>query len=279
MANRTSGHGFDHFTQRTSRRTVLKASGVTAAATLLTTLGWRWADIAEAQAIQRPISDFVNAQGTAPPVFTAPEGDNLGWSTPQSAIPITLALVDYAGVWARWLHSRGITLGTATTGTIAERALPDGRAEVSIVLRTTRALTWVIRSNDASLVNTPKSPLVTRLFGYSAEEIATSPGLTPGLADSELRLTLTNTAPGAPLPNLVGVNYNPPTFNILDMKQIMFDANATGPLRAAAGLGPDGTPGRCIVGQTGLVAAALRANFRGALGDAFPREIVELRRL
>ena len=49
--------------------------------------------------------------------------------------------------------------------------------------------------------------------------------------------------------------------------------SATGPLTALAGYGPDGTPGRLIISESGF----LRTTFKGATADAFPAEYVEVR--
>ena len=45
------------------------------------------------------------------------------------------------------------------------------------------------------------------------------------------------------------------------------------PAHGVAGYGPDGTPGRLIISQTGF----FRTTFKGATADAFPAEFVEVR--
>jgi hypothetical protein len=52
-----------------------------------------------------------------------------------------------------------------------------------------------------------------------------------------------------------------------------FRANASGPLTSLAGYGPDGTPGRLFISQTGFN----RTTYGGATADWFPAEFVEVR--
>ena len=81
-------------------------------------------------------------------------------------------------------------------------------------------------------------------------------------------------APGADLPDLVNcfILGNPcPGTELIGLS---FHGTATGPLRESAGLGPEGTPGRVIVSQTGLIG---RGSGQGATADGFPVERVELR--
>jgi hypothetical protein len=96
-------------------------------------------------AVQRPISDFLDAQGTTM-VFNAPVPDQLGWANNpdlSNKPPFQFALFDYAGLANDYLIShRYPSLGTTTDGTITERPLADGRAEVHVILHTTNALAF-----------------------------------------------------------------------------------------------------------------------------------------
>jgi hypothetical protein len=86
-------------------------------------------------------------------------------------------------------------------------------------------------------------------------------------------VTLKNTAPGAPLPDLVNWLVLGNAAPGQELVSFYLDGNATGPLHALAGLGPDGTPGRCIVSEIGVL---FRGPFKGATADGFPGERVEL---
>jgi hypothetical protein len=98
-------------------------------------------------------------------------------------------------------------------------------------------------------------------------------GATPALGDSVLEVKFKNTALGAPLPDLVN------GFGVgRELEFLAFRGTATGPLHPLAGLGPEGTPGLCLVVQTGLVTKFPNNNGRPGV-DGFPTELVELRRI
>jgi len=201
----------------------------------------------------RPIEDFINAQGTPPP-----KGDPLFYAGPDApflpnyAVGFTtancpgefcqypasrIAVVDYAGGANQYLIRHGYgSLGTKTTGSITERLLPDGRAEVTVVLYTTNALTF------ASTNDTPSAETGTRLFGSSVQDLFRDRSRRPSLASSSLVMVFKNTKLGAPMPDLVYVfafGISPPNF---ELDSLYFDVNATGSL-------PDGTPAQCRVLQ------------------------------
>jgi hypothetical protein len=138
---------------------------------------------AQGPTVQRPIEDFLDAQGTTM-VFNAPVRDQLGWannpglSNSHNPPPFQFALFDYAGFANDYLTSqRYPSLGTTTDGTITERPLADGRAEVHVILHTTNALAWA--SNPVPDPNTTPT-----LFGNRAADVLT--GATPALGDSVL---------------------------------------------------------------------------------------------
>src|SRR5207249_5237001 len=95
----------------------------------------------------RPISDFLDAQGTTN-AFGFNGHDQIGWSSavappPTTRRPVRFALVDYCGFADKAGDLNG-ALGTSAKGSISERTLSDGRAEVTVILHTTNALTWAL---------------------------------------------------------------------------------------------------------------------------------------
>jgi hypothetical protein len=206
----------------------------------------------------RPIEDFVNAQGT----FCSPDGmggcllfippieNFLGMSDPAAGL---LASVDYAGLADDWL---GGSLGTEFDGTVIERPLADGRAQVRVILHTSNALTWVVEGDDFAT-----SPLI---FGYRAPDVASN---TPGLADSHLNLVFINSAPGAPLPDLMQILVE----QFENLRFLSFKATANGPLRELFGV-IEGTPGKVVVTETGLFTT----HFMAAVADGFPVERIKV---
>jgi hypothetical protein len=80
-----------------------------------------------------------------------------------------------------------------------------------------------------------------------------------------------NTAPGAPLPDLVNAFILGNTAPGQELRTLAFRSDGDGPLHAAFGVA-EGTPGHLTVSQTGI----LMTGFHGATSDAFPVERVDL---
>jgi hypothetical protein len=211
---------------------------------------------------QRPIADFLSAQGTycldldgmPPPcdLFVPPSPNMIGW-TVSPAFQV-FALLDYAGLANNYLVSQGGTsLGTTISGSINERPLADGRAEVSVTLRTKKALVW-----GSDISTEFPGPL---LLGHRVDEVLA--GATPALADSTFRVVFINTAPGAPLPDLIQLNFAPLPGQ--EFKFLSIHARGTGPF-------PDGSPGEVVIVQTGVFVTT----GMGATADGFPAERIDL---
>jgi hypothetical protein len=224
-----------------------------------------WAD----GATQRPISDWVAAQGTYCVddgmggcfLFVPPLANFLGASDPASGL---LASIDYAGIGNAYIVANGgDSLGTEFAGTVTERPLSDGRAEVHVVLHTHNALTWVV-DDDIPLTYDFNGPL---LFGNRAPDVLA--GAEPGLCDAVFKISFINTAPGAPLPDILQMFSAPEAGQ--EVTYIQMRCNASGPLRALYGV-PEGTSGRASIVQNGL----FMTGFHGAVGDGFPVERIDL---
>src|SRR5437868_34607 len=99
----------------------------------------------------RPISDFLVAQGTTS-VYTFGVKhlpDELGWRTSSATFDAGVgrfARIDYTGQDAAFLR---LHLGTTTSGSISEKPLADGRAEVTVDLHTNNAFAWATQQVDA----------------------------------------------------------------------------------------------------------------------------------
>lgn len=230
---------------------------------------------AQGATIQRPISDFTDKQGKfcgiPCSVFAPANSFNfIIWTnnindTPsqRSADSQRCAVVDYARLLGNF--------GTTFNGTVTERPLNDGTAEVTVILHTKNALTWVF-AGDNDIVNRIDpcgSNVATQplLFGTRLADVAPS-GANAALGDSYLKVVFTNYV-GAPLPDLVQLLYNPSP--VQGLRSISFSVSADGPLHLAFGV-PDGTPGQAHVVQTGLFTT----KFKGATSDAFPVEMINL---
>jgi len=248
-----------HRSKRPTRREFLQAAvlGGCAGGLGLVRPSRVWAD----SAAHRPIADFVDAQGTHV-VFVPPVADFIGWSAPANG---RFASVDYSGQAEKRLLTQGMSIGTTTQGSVSERPLEDGRANVLVNLYTRNALSWVILGPDYA-----GGPL---LFGYRAPDVAA--GAEPALGESHFQVEFINTAPGAPLPDLLVAlgMYGDPPVEGFELIAVSFRANASGTLHELAGLGSDGTPARMVITQTGVL---FRANWMGATADGFPAERIDL---
>ncbi len=189
----------------------------------------------------RPIADFINAQGSLPYVPQDQASD--AWTDPNSMLVVC---VDYNGHANRLIEEMSgglISLGTKIEGEVIERPLADGRAEVTVLLHTKNALTWAaVLVPDAI---PPAPPWGELLFGYYAEEVVG--GKPPVLGDSFFKWVFINSAPGAPLPDLLAQFIEGPTVETI---MLSFEASADGVFRESFGV-PEGTPGHVQVTQTG----------------------------
>lgn len=202
--------------------------------------------VAAAPTIQRPLKDFLSQQGTfcvddgsgGCTLFVPPDPNFLGWSTNFAETPLRFAGVDYAGLVKNYPSG----MQPVVTGTVMERPLKDGTAEVTVDLHTTNANMFVIEldlGGDVLLQIADKRTL----FGHRPRDVKA--GASQALADTHLHTVFINTAPGAPLPDLLAINGTPA------MKFLAFGAHGHGALTWEFGVA-EGTPGRCTIVQTGL---------------------------
>jgi hypothetical protein len=217
-------------------------------------------------AVQRPLSDFISAQGTTS-IFQVPVPDYIGWGSNTARYDCRFALVDYAGLAAKWIADNGgPSLGTQVSGSVTERALNDGRAEVTVVLHTTKALVWVSTC-------IPDFSTGTLLLGSRAQDIAADPGNNPpALAISHFQIVFKNSSPGAPMPDLVNAFILGNAVPGQEIVSLAAQMEGSGLLHAAFGVA-EGTPGAVKVTQTGTL---FRTPFGGATADGFPAENVDL---
>jgi hypothetical protein len=196
---------------------------------------------------QRPFSDWLDAQANVNPATcysTTP-----AWLPPDFSV---IALADYTGkIGACVQNLGGPAINTTVKGTVSERDLPDGTAEILVNVHFTNALAYAGEFG------------VGVTFGYyPGTELLGHPELKPGLANGHLQVQFIILYPGAPLDDLI----------FTDVTFIRFSATASGPLRAAFDV-PEGTPGRFVVSQTGLFNTPGRGQ---GVADGYPAEIVRV---
>jgi hypothetical protein len=218
-----------------------------------------------AQVTQRPIGDFLKAQGASSNFFP-PVPDYLGWAqalctsgglgclSPEIDFGRfcggDFVLVDYAGLADQYLVKNGFqSSGTVMDGTVTERRISPSSVEISVTLHTKNALTFVLPPTQLIAGTSPpcgtgwdflNGPL---LLG---QRPTANPSLQDrALAESFFYVSFVNPA-GAPLPDLLDLFFN----RYPDLAEYSFNAVGSGPLRSAFGV-PDGTPGTVTVVQAG----------------------------
>ena len=226
---------------------------------------------AQGQTLHRPIQDFLSTQGTYCVddgaggcfLFVPPDPNFLGWTNDLDSPVIRFAGVDYAGLADAYPAGRRPVI----SGTVTERPLKDGRAEVTVLLHTKGANAWVI---ELDLLGDVLGQIATRptLFGHRPRDV----GQGQALGDTFLHVVFVNNARRAPLPDLVQLINFPDTLPGRELKFLAFSTHARGPLTAEFGV-PEGSPGRATITQTGLFMTKGKGL---ALIDAFPAEDINL---
>ncbi|PXW83894.1 hypothetical protein C8R34_12532 [Nitrosomonas sp. Nm84] len=158
---------------------------------------------------KRPLSDFLSAQGILndPPQFFPPVKDYSGWAGGDG---INFALVDYAGIADKHIQAQtGQSIGTKVHGVVLECALPNGKAQVSVTLIATKALGFAqsiqdLINNNFDFLNTPT------IFGAKTQDVIS--GAKPATGSVNLATTFSIPAPGASLPDLIDVVFNPASY-------------------------------------------------------------------
>jgi hypothetical protein len=96
-------------------------------------------------------------------LFIPPIPNYGGWANQDFS---RCASVDHAGIANAWIEGASggaVSFGTTTEGTVIERALPGGQAEVTVILSAHNVLTWVQECGDFAT-----APL---LFGNRAGDV------------------------------------------------------------------------------------------------------------
>lgn len=201
---------------------------------------------------QRPFSEWLSAQSSAfNPTNCA--SSVLGWLTPDF---VTFARADYSGKICDCITSHGGPVFTPEfSGTVTERDLPDGTAEILVIHHFTN--TYVV-ARDQTLGGNP----APAILGFNAAELFGYPELESALASGMIQVKFIIAQPGDPLPDLA-------TINPLSLSTRF---EGSGPLRAAFGV-DEGTPGKVLVSQTGLFNIPGQGD---GVADSFPAELVRV---
>jgi len=223
--------------------------------------------------LQRPISDFIDAQGTTN--IWQPYGDEIAWSENANQFDTPNAgWFDWLGFANEYFVANGgPDLGTVITGNVTERPIPGGRS-VHVTLHGENVMAWAF---DNWLDPDYPNPWADKPLAIGAREDAVFAGATPALGECNFLWAFTDTNPvGSALPDLVytfnvGPWQDPPDYwPYMDWAtQLHFDGSATGALHEASGW-PEGTPGEMHISQVAHLSSPSHSpNF-----DGFPVERV-----
>lgn len=230
---------------------------------------------AQGRAVKRELQEWLDAQGTAyPPHPLAPETPMI-WSWmnyPDLNNDGVLDGVwydlwyDYAGVLGRSSSYGGVLGPKSITGTVTERPIGGGMAQVTVRAKLEGALIWVTAHSCCWAPFLRDLPTV---FGHREAEIAADPSLPAARANVDFTVTFLNEVGGA-MPDL-NTSWELGRFTGFHVQ-----LSAEGPLTEAYGelegiSIPEGTPGKLRWGKPGLQTPA---NPRAANGAAsgFPND-------
>ena len=213
------------------------------------------AQIPDRGCTKRPLSDFLDAQGTTE-FFYPPVQDMLAWTDLNF---VNFGLVDYAGLANDYLEGvdPALSLGTEVKGRVLECVGRDGTVTIKVVLSTENALGFAqsveeLFASNFDFLNTPT------IFGVKAQDVLG--GAEPALGHVRLRATFTMPNSGDPLPDI----------RIMYQEQLADHLPATIDLRSTTeGTLPDGTEATLKIQQVG------ETNEGGEL--VFSREIVDIK--
>jgi hypothetical protein len=236
-----------------------------------------------AQGNQRPLADFLSAQGKTI-CYTPPAQATLGWVSGfgktngnANITPFRFAMIDYAGLQARYLHDHGIDLGTTITGSVTERPLSNGKALVSVELHTQNALGWAFDWDPANGSPNPVVNTQPLAIGARVQDIILHGAQAAALGDSEFHIQFDIPYAGAPLPDIVAAvagdpdcpsNLFPVPFSFGDIDFLAIRASIKGAV-------PAGAPAMLKVMQTGVTNPAVGKK-AGPLSDGFPVESIDI---
>lgn len=219
----------------------------------------------DARTLQRPISDFIDAQGVTN--YWQPYGDEIAWAENPNADP------EPDAGWFDWLGfaneyfvaNGGPDLGTVISGNVTEKAIAGGR-RVHVTLNGTNVMAWAFHDWVGNPNGWTDGPLCIGAYEQDVMD-----GATPAIGNCHFTWVFTDTfEPGSPLPDLVytfnvGPWQDPPDiWPYMDWaSQLTFNGTAFGPLHEACGW-EEGTPGSMHVSQVAhLSSPSHNPNFDG----------------
>jgi len=227
---------------------------------------------AQGKVVQRDLQEWLNAQGTllplnpllpqTPRTFNWVNNPDVNGDGVDEG-PRYILWYDYAGVLGRSTSYGGVFGPDSIVGTVTERSIGQGMAEVTAKLHVSGALIWVTTWDDAHQNGTwfRTGPTV---FGHRETEMLADPSLEPARAEVNFTATFLNEV-GAPLPDMIAVNNSGRWLSF----QVVL--NAKGPLTEAFGV-PEGTLGALHWGKPGTLSVPANDNADNGAASGFPND-------
>jgi hypothetical protein len=153
----------------------------------------------------------------------------------------------------------GPTIPTSFSGEVIERQLPDGRADVKVMLFTSNALIWVVDRCECEFG--PGNVLM----GSTPDQVIH--GADPVLGDSFFDIEFINTAPGAPLPDLFQLFLFGGAWQFISAG---FQAKAQGPMHDVPGVQD------IVAGTTGMLTVTVAGVHSFNAFHGLPANVVNL---
>jgi hypothetical protein len=170
----------------------------------------------DAKPTKRPLSDFLDTQGTTS-FFFPPVPDYNGWT---DAAFETFCLIDYAGLANDYIKDNSDqNLRTRINGSILEKGLSKGGAGIRIELHTNHAMGFAQNIADILQLGFSGAPTI---FGNKTLDIIA--GKPAAIGSASLRVELRLPSAGDPLPNLIDLLDSPAAYEPV---YVMFRSTTT----------------------------------------------------
>ena len=228
---------------------------------------------AQDKIVRRDLQEWLDAQGTAlspnpllpetPSTFLWVNNPDINGDGIDDG-PRYVMFYDYAAVLAKPSAYGGVFGPDSITGTVTERSIGGGMAEVTVRLKVSGAFIWVTTWDPAHQTGDWLWRDGPTVFGHRETELLANPDLGEARADVDFTTTFLNEV-GAPMPDLITSN------NEGRWLSFHVTLNATGPLTEAFGV-PEGTPGALHWGKPGTLTVPANPNADNGAASAFPND-------
>ena len=147
----------------------------------------------------RSFDEFLAAQGTSPSnstLFVPPVSNFWGWLDGKTSTAVS---VDYSGLANRCFNNE---FNTRIDGSVVEKALPNGTAEITLLMHSKNVLIWAIANASTADDFKYKPTIFGQRWDINAQCGAWTGPKNYALGDSFIQAKFILPYPGAPFPDL-----------------------------------------------------------------------------